>query len=76
VKRTLFTEDHEDFRAMVRDFLAREVVPVFPQWLEQELIPRDFFRSIAKIGMTFFDQASHLQVSYPFTHRQYQKKEN
>jgi acyl-CoA dehydrogenase len=51
VKRTLFTEDHEDFRSMVRDFLAREVVPVFPQWLEQELIPRDFFRSIAKIGI-------------------------
>jgi acyl-CoA dehydrogenase len=51
VKRTLFTPDHEDFRSMVRDFLAREVVPVFPQWLEQELIPRDFFRSIAKIGI-------------------------
>jgi len=51
VKRTLFTEDHEDFRSLVRDFLAREVVPVFPQWLEDQLIPRDFFRSIAKIGI-------------------------
>jgi acyl-CoA dehydrogenase len=36
---------------MVRDFLAREVVPVFPRWLEQELIPRDFFRSLAKTGI-------------------------
>ena len=51
MKRTLFTEDHEDFRSLVRDFLAREVVPVFPQWLEDQLIPRDFFRSIAKIGI-------------------------
>ena len=51
MKRTLFTEDHEDFRSMVRDFLAREVVPVFPQWLEQDLVPRDFFRDLAKLGV-------------------------
>jgi acyl-CoA dehydrogenase len=51
VKRTLFTDDHEDFRGMIRDFLSREVVPVFPEWLEQELVPRDFFRSIAKLGV-------------------------
>jgi acyl-CoA dehydrogenase len=51
MKRTLFTSDHDDFRAMIRDFLQREVVPVFPDWLEQELIPRDFFRSLAKLGV-------------------------
>ncbi len=51
MRRELFTEDHEDFRGMLRDFLAREVVPVFPRWLEQELIPRDFFRDLAKLGI-------------------------
>jgi acyl-CoA dehydrogenase len=51
MKRSLFTAEHEDFRAMVRDFLAREVVPVFPEWLEQELVPREFFRSVAKLGI-------------------------
>jgi hypothetical protein len=30
MKRTLFTSDHDDFRAMIRDFSQREVVPVFP----------------------------------------------
>jgi len=51
MKRDLFTADHDDFRAMLRDFLAREVVPVFPEWLEQELVPRGFFREIAKLGI-------------------------
>jgi acyl-CoA dehydrogenase len=51
MKRDLFTEDHEDFRSMIRDFLNKEVVPVFSEWLEQELIPRDFFRELAKVGI-------------------------
>ena len=51
MRRELFTADHDDFRSMVRDFLAREVVPVFPRWLEQELVPRDFFRDLAKVGI-------------------------
>jgi acyl-CoA dehydrogenase len=51
MKRDLFTADHEDFRSMLRDYLAREVVPVFPRWLEQELVPRDFFRDLAKLGV-------------------------
>jgi acyl-CoA dehydrogenase len=51
VKRTLFTRDHEDFRSMIRAFLQREVVPVFPEWLEAKLVPRDFFRRLAELGV-------------------------
>lgn len=51
MRRTLFNSDHDDFRAMMRDFLDREVVPVFPQWLEDQLVPREFFRSLAKLGI-------------------------
>ena len=51
MKRTIFTQEHEDFRAVVRDFLQREVVPDFPAWLEEALVPRDFFRSLAKLGV-------------------------
>lgn len=51
MKRTIFSPEHEDFRAVVRDFLQREVVPVFPSWLEEGLVPRDFFRSLAKLGV-------------------------
>jgi acyl-CoA dehydrogenase len=51
MKRDIFAPEHDDFRAVFRDFLKREVVPVFPEWLEQELVPRDFFRSVAKLGV-------------------------
>ena len=29
MKRNIFAAEHEDFRAMFRDFLKREVVPVY-----------------------------------------------
>jgi acyl-CoA dehydrogenase len=32
VRRTLFTPDHESFRELVRDFIAKEVVPHYPDW--------------------------------------------
>lgn len=51
MKRTLFNQQHDDFRAMVRGFLEREVVPVFPQWLEDGLVPREFFRRLAELGI-------------------------
>jgi acyl-CoA dehydrogenase len=51
VKRTIFSPEHEDFRAVVRDFLQREVVPAFPSWLEEKLVPRNFFRELAKLGV-------------------------
>ncbi len=51
MKRTLFTQEHDDFRAMIRGFLEREVVPVFPKWLEDKLVPREFFRRLAELGV-------------------------
>jgi acyl-CoA dehydrogenase len=51
VQRTLFTEEHEDFRRMIREFLAKEVVPVFPEWFENELVPSEFFRSLGDLGI-------------------------
>ncbi|CDO88581.1 acyl-CoA dehydrogenase [Mycobacterium triplex] len=51
MKRTLFTAEHEEFRGVIRAFLQREVVPVFPEWLEAKLVPREFFRSLAKLGV-------------------------
>jgi acyl-CoA dehydrogenase len=32
MQRTLFTEDHEAFRALARDFVDKHVVPEYPQW--------------------------------------------
>ncbi|GAA5167407.1 acyl-CoA dehydrogenase family protein [Pseudonocardia eucalypti] len=52
MRRTGFTTEHEDFRAMIRDFLAREAVPNFDKWLETGLVPREFFRQLGELGVT------------------------
>jgi acyl-CoA dehydrogenase len=51
MRRDLFTAEHEDFRWTIRRFLEREVVPVYPEWIAAELIPRDFFRSLGELGI-------------------------
>ncbi|MGR3867742.1 acyl-CoA dehydrogenase family protein [Streptomyces graminifolii] len=49
--RTLFEETHEDFRLLVRDFLAREVVPSYEDWRSAGLVPRDLFTALGKLGI-------------------------
>ncbi|WP_063039155.1 acyl-CoA dehydrogenase family protein [Nocardia pseudovaccinii] len=51
MRRTLFTQDHEDFRLLVRDYLAREVVPEYEQWREAGLVSRELFTSLGKLGI-------------------------
>ncbi|SEH00981.1 acyl-CoA dehydrogenase [Nonomuraea solani] len=51
MRRTVFDDDHEAFRATVRDFLAREVVPVFPEWEKAGAPPRDFYRLLGGLGI-------------------------
>ncbi|WP_280490096.1 acyl-CoA dehydrogenase family protein [Nocardia carnea] len=51
MRRTLFTQDHEDFRGLVRDFLAREVVPAYEQWREDGMVPRQLFTDLGKLGI-------------------------
>ncbi|MEV0149909.1 MULTISPECIES: acyl-CoA dehydrogenase family protein [unclassified Nonomuraea] len=51
MRRTIFGADHEAFRAVVRDFLAREVVPLFPAWEKAGAAPRDLYRSLGELGI-------------------------
>jgi acyl-CoA dehydrogenase len=51
VRRTLFTQTHDDFRLLVRDFLAREVVPLYEEWRNAGLVPRDLFTALGKLGI-------------------------
>lgn len=55
MKRTIFTDDHEQFRSVVRDFLVREVVPEFDDWLAQQQVPRELFTKLGRIGVTGFN---------------------
>ncbi|MBV6754885.1 acyl-CoA dehydrogenase family protein [Rhodococcus opacus] len=49
--RTVFNEDHEAFRKMIRDFIEREVVPVHPEWEAAGHPPRDFYRTLGSLGV-------------------------
>jgi acyl-CoA dehydrogenase len=46
-----FTAEHEDFRKVIRDFIEREVVPVFAEWERLGHPPRDFYRQLGALGV-------------------------
>jgi acyl-CoA dehydrogenase len=45
-----FSPDHEQFRATLRDFVAREITPFVNEWDEAETFPRSLYRRAAEIG--------------------------
>ena len=51
MRRTVYSQEHDDFRSMVRRFLREEVRPEFPDWEEQGLVPRSFFERLGELGV-------------------------
>jgi acyl-CoA dehydrogenase len=51
IPRTIFGAEHEQFRATVRQFLEREVVPHHPQWEEEGKTPREIWRRAGEVGL-------------------------
>jgi acyl-CoA dehydrogenase len=51
VRRTVFGEDHEAFRQTIRDFIEREVVPVYSAWEHDGHPPRDFYKKLGALGV-------------------------
>ncbi|OKH69750.1 acyl-CoA dehydrogenase [Mycobacterium sp. SWH-M5] len=51
MQRNLFTEDHEAFRALARDFIDKEVVGAYPEWEKAGRMPRDVFKQMGELGM-------------------------
>jgi len=51
VKRTLFEDEHEQFRATARAFLEREVVPHVAQWERDGIVPRSLFTAAGALGL-------------------------
>ena len=50
MRRTLFEPEHDEYRAVVRAFLEREVVPHYAQWQEEGITPRSLFRRLGDLG--------------------------
>jgi acyl-CoA dehydrogenase len=51
MRRTIFNDEHEQFRSMVRNYLEREVVPVYPLWEEAGVVPKEFFKHFGDTGV-------------------------
>jgi acyl-CoA dehydrogenase len=46
-----FTPDHEQFRASLREFVAREITPFVNEWDEAETFPRALYGRAAELGI-------------------------
>ncbi|WP_405617746.1 acyl-CoA dehydrogenase family protein [Streptomyces sp. NBC_01508] len=51
MRRTVFNEDHEAFREILRAFIEAEVVPVYDEWYADGLVPRDFYYKLGELGI-------------------------
>lgn len=51
MKRQLYTEDHEQYRDTVREFLAREVAPHWHRWDDEHMIDRTVYERAAETGI-------------------------
>jgi acyl-CoA dehydrogenase len=50
-RQGLFTEEQEEFRLLIREFIEKEVVPAYPEWEKLGHVPREFFRKLGDIGV-------------------------
>ena len=51
MRRTVFNEDHEAFRQVLRDFIEAEVTPHYQEWYDAGIVPRDFYYKLAELGL-------------------------
>jgi acyl-CoA dehydrogenase len=51
VRRDVFTDEHESFRALIRDFVAKEVVPHHAAWEKAGRLPREIFEKLGTLGV-------------------------
>ncbi|MFJ3219100.1 acyl-CoA dehydrogenase family protein [Kitasatospora sp. NPDC086801] len=51
MQREIFTEQHEDFRATVRAFLAKEVLPHYDRWEKAGIVDRSAWLAAGRQGL-------------------------
>lgn len=48
IRRTVYREDHEQFRAQVRRFFEKEIVPFHAEWERQGIVPKEVWRKAGR----------------------------
>ena len=51
MERTIFEQDHEDFRATVRKFLEAEVAPHTAEWEAAGILPKEIYLRFGDLGL-------------------------
>jgi acyl-CoA dehydrogenase len=51
LRRRIYHEDHEQFRELVRKFLAKDVVPNYSDWEKAGAPPKEFYRRAGELGI-------------------------
>ncbi|MFD9597375.1 acyl-CoA dehydrogenase family protein [Kitasatospora sp. NPDC059973] len=51
MERDIYTEEHEDFRATVRSFLAKEVLPHYDRWERAGIVDRSAWLAAGRQGL-------------------------
>ncbi|MFB7511784.1 acyl-CoA dehydrogenase family protein [Streptomyces sp. NPDC056144] len=51
MKRQIYTEDHEAFRAVVRTFLEKEVLPHYERWEKDGIVSREVWLAAGRQGL-------------------------
>jgi acyl-CoA dehydrogenase len=54
MRRTIFNDEHDDFRSSVRQFLLKEAVPHTERWEAAGVVERDFWTKAAVQGLVAF----------------------
>jgi acyl-CoA dehydrogenase len=60
MKRTIFSDVHDDFRAATRGFLEREAVPHTEEWEAAGIVDREFWPKAAAQGLLGFSAPEEL----------------
>ncbi len=51
IPRTVFGEEHEMFRATVKDFIEREIAPHHDKWEKDGIVPRELWQKAGQAGL-------------------------
>lgn len=49
--QSVYTDIHEEFRQLARSFLSKEIVPRYPAWDAEGLVPKEIFTEIGQLGI-------------------------
>ncbi|MGH3271092.1 MAG: acyl-CoA dehydrogenase family protein [Trebonia sp.] len=55
MRRDIYTEEHEAFRDLVREFIKREVTPYHAQWERDKVVSREVWLAAGRAGLLGID---------------------